>query len=462
MSHGTTQDNIKASSRSVAGVPTRLEVNTDTGAANLYGDEGIFGRTIIATAGTSGNNWTITDAFVRKYNNSNGTRLSKDQIQKIFVKDHTKTLNNDRANIINKHSPEETRTHLATTAKLPGVVDPKTNLKTGETIQTEAKQDPNASNSGEAGDGGGEEGDGTSSTAAEPVDVKELLGGSNQSIPGQTAPLRYPLDIAQTTQDVIKFDMLEFSPKPLTQSGSFGTGQRSAPKDRTIGTAILSIPGGIKDSNSTGWGDGSMTALEAALANIAIGGIEGGGEGFANSISQTVGNIIGGSDEVKEAISKSFAGSAAGIGQQLLTRTTGAVLNPNMELLFKGPTLRPFDFTFLLAPRDPDEAKSVINIIRFFKQGMAPIRTKTNLFLRSPNTFKVTYLHRGESGKEHSGLNKFKECALLGLNVDYTPNTNYATFTDGTMVAYRLTMRFQELEPVYNDDYQNEQNSIGF
>ena len=205
-----------------------------------------------------------------------------------------------------------------------------------------------------------------------------------------------------------------------------------------------------------------MNALEVALAGIALGGIQDGGEGLTNSITQTIGNVIGGSDDVKNAIAASFAGSAAGVGQQLLTRTTGAILNPNMELLFKGPSLRPFDFSFLLAPRDPGEAEEVINIIRFFKQGMAPIRSKSNLFLRSPNTFKVTYLHRGESGKEHFGLNKFKECALLGLNVDYTPNANYATFTDGTMVAYRLTMRFQELEPVFNDDYQNEQNSIGF
>ena len=448
-------DNIKASSRSVAGVPSRLEVNTDTGAAFLYGEEGIFGRTVIAKASTSGNNWTIEDAFVRKYNNSNGTRLSKDQIQKIFIEKHTKTLNNDRASIINTHSHDNTRTYLATTAKLPGVTDPKTNLKAGETSETEAKQDPNATNSNSGNN------ESSSATSAGEIN-RESAEGSNRSIPGQTAPLRYPIDIAQTTQDVIKFDMLEFSPKPLTQSGAFGTGKRSDASTRTLGSAILSIPGGIKDSNSTGWGDGSMNALEAALAGIALGGIQGGGEGFAQSISQTVGNIVGGSNEVKDAIAASFAGNAAGIGQQLLTRTTGAILNPNMELLFKGPSLRPFDFSFLLAPRDPDEAAAVINIIRFFKQGMAPIRTKANLFLKSPNTFKVTYLHRGESGEEHFGLNKFKECALLGLNVDYTPNANYATFTDGTMVAYRLTMRFQELEPVYNDDYQNEQNSIGF
>ena len=448
-------DNIKASSRSVAGIPSRLEVNTDTGAAFLYGEEGIFGRTVIAQASTIGNNWTIEDAFVRKYNNKNGTRLSKDQVQKIFVQEHTSILNNDRANIINTHSAVNTRTYLATTGKLPGVIDPKTGLKQGEKNKTEAELDPNANNSN---NGNGES---SSSTAAGEIN-QESTEGSNRSIPGQTAPLRYPIDIAQTTQDVIKFDMLEFSPKPLTQSGAFGTGKRSNASTRTLGSTILSIPGGIKDSNSTGWGDGSMNALEVALAGIALGGIQDGGEGLTNSITQTIGNVIGGSDDVKNAIAASFAGSAAGVGQQLLTRTTGAILNPNMELLFKGPSLRPFDFSFLLAPRDPGEAEEVINIIRFFKQGMAPIRSKSNLFLRSPNTFKVTYLHRGESGKEHFGLNKFKECALLGLNIDYTPNTNYATFTDGSMVAYRMTMRFQELEPVFNDDYQNEQNSIGF
>ena len=31
----------------------------------------------------------------------------------------------------------------------------------------------------------------------------------------------------------------------------------------------------------------------------------------------------------------------------LLTRTTGNIMNPNMELLFKKPTLRPFNFVRL-------------------------------------------------------------------------------------------------------------------
>ena len=365
----------------------------------------------------------------------------------------------------------------ATTEEKRALKNPNSQLRNGIRTTTKDAGDVVQKNEADAAAGGltdaGKKnqeivagGSGNSASGADDGTSQPAFGlgseNANQTIPGQSAPLRYPTDIAQTTQDVVKFDMLEFSPKPLTQSGGFGQGERSDASTRTLGSTILAIPGGIKDSNSTGWGDGSMNALEVALAGIALGGIQDGGEGLTNSITQTIGNVVGGSDDVKNAIAASFAGSAAGVGQQLLTRTTGAILNPNMELLFKGPSLRPFDFSFLLAPRDPGEAEEVINIIRFFKQGMAPIRSKSNLFLRSPNTFKVTYLHRGESGKEHFGLNKFKECALLGLNVDYTPNANYATFTDGTMVAYRLTMRFQELEPVFNDDYQNEQNSIGF
>ena len=124
-----------------------------------------------------------------------------------------------------------------------------------------------------------------------------------------------------------------------------------------------------------------------------------------------------------------------------------------MELLFRGPTLRPFQFKFTLSPRSTEEAKIVVSIIRFFKQGSAPIRSESNLFLKTPHTFRLRYLHRGETTGLHFKLNKFKECALQNVGVNYTPTGNYATYQDGTMVSYELTLGFNELEPVFNDDY---------
>ena len=84
---------------------------------------------------------------------------------------------------------------------------------------------------------------------------------------------------------------------------------------------------------------------------------------------------------------------------------------------------------------------------------MAVKQADTNYFLKSPNTFQLTYMHRGEKGEIHTGLNRFKETALTTMTVDYTPNQNYATYYDGTPVAYQVTMTFKELVPIYNEDY---------
>ena len=42
---------------------------------------------------------------------------------------------------------------------------------------------------------------------------------------------------------------------------------------------------------------------------------------------------------------------------------------------------------------------------------------------------------------------------MTNFGVDYTPQQNYSTLTDGFMTAYRISMQLKELEPVFNDDY---------
>ena len=51
----------------------------------------------------------------------------------------------------------------------------------------------------------------------------------------------------------------------------------------------------------------------------------------------------------------------------LISRATGQVLNPNLELLFKNVTLRSFKFTFEFFPRNRREATEVMHIIQCFK-----------------------------------------------------------------------------------------------
>ena len=252
-------------------------------------------------------------------------------------------------------------------------------------------------------------------------------------------------------QDFLKFDMLKYEPRDFDDK-SFSFKKRTDTNKRTIGTVILPIPGGIQDGQSVNFGGSSMTPLDMAKANIALTTVSEGvtaGIEAAGSAAQTVAGAFG---DNKKALAAVIAGMAAG-GQDLLTRTTGAIANPNMELLFNGPELRTFSFQFLLAPRSQEEAKTIIQILRFFKQGMAPIRTKSRLFLKSPHTFQLSY--RNSKGQDHKYLNKFKECALANFGVNYTPNGNYSTYEDGVMTAYQMTMTYRELNPIYNDDYGN-------
>ena len=285
-------------------------------------------------------------------------------------------------------------------------------------------------------------------------------------------PLVYPVALRQNQQDYIKFDMLQYVAKGLALSQKAGVGgaqdlsgitagnKRDTAARKTLGSCILPIPGGINDANSVDWGGGdTMNPMDAALAGAAMNIINNGGQGVSDVVSGVKAGMQGGSEELKRAVSTAFAGAAAGVEGQVLSRTTGEILNPNMELLFKGPSLRPFTFAFKLAPRSSKEAEMVIAILRFFKQGMAPIMSSSNLFLKSPNTFKLGYYHRG---RPHKFLNKFKECALQSVSLEYTPDGQYATYEDGVMTAYNMTLTFNELEPVFSNDYDDTYDSVGY
>ena len=263
----------------------------------------------------------------------------------------------------------------------------------------------------------------------------------------------YPKTLRKTDQDVIKFTVLEYKPRGFkAKEGSLDFfDERNVVKDRTIaGSVTLPIPGVVTDANACEWGEDSMTALEAAIANIGLEFLTG---DVTGALKNTGSAIQKNKEDIKTALSTAVVSAATGSkGQSLLTRATGNIMNPNMELLFKKPALRPFNFTFKLAPRSKDEGKEVIQIIRTFKQAMAPIKSASYLFLKSPYTFRLQYLHRGSP---HPALNLFKECALQTLTVNYAPEGQYATYEDGVPTAYEMQMQFTELEPVFNDDYDN-------
>ena len=282
--------------------------------------------------------------------------------------------------------------------------------------------------------------------------------------------MQYPETIAEG-QDVIQFTALTYSVKTL-QGFTFGGRERVGPGGggggRSRGTVTLPIQSGIKDQNAAGWGEDVMTPVDIAKAGLALNTITSGIPGLDKSVNQLKDQLQGDMDGFKTLAASAFAEKAANV-KGLLARTQGVIQNPNLELLFQKPTLRPFSFQFKLSARNPDEAADIVKIIRFFKQNMSPQKgggsggTSANLFLKAPNTFQIHYMHEGKGGKEHPFIGRPKECAMTSFEVDYTPDGNYSTLKDGFMTSYTISMSFKELEPVFYEDYDDTPaDSIGF
>ena len=213
-----------------------------------------------------------------------------------------------------------------------------------------------------------------------------------------------------------------------------------------------------------------MTPVQIAAAGFALNTIMEGMEGASESIGTLKNQAIGSSADLAKLVGTKFAENAAQV-KGLLARTAGKVMNPNLELLFQKPSLRPFSFQFKLSARSDTEAKKIIQIIRFFKQNMSPQKgggsggASANLFLKAPNTFQIHYLHRGvSSATEHPFIGRPKECAMTSFEVDYTPDGQYSTLRDGFMTSYTISMSLKELEPVFYEDYEelNNPNIIGY
>lgn len=251
-------------------------------------------------------------------------------------------------------------------------------------------------------------------------------------------------------QDYIKFSMFKYEPRKVAagQGGDEfgGRGENRVP----IGNVALPIQPTISDSNLVQWGEDPLNALSETGAQISLQLMQGNAAGAQEQLNQTTQENL---PAIKDQVVSNLAAAAVGTNANLFTRLTGAIVNPNLELLFKGPSLRSFSFTFSMSAREETEAAEIRRIIRFFKQGMSVKRAEASLYLKSPHTFGISYIYNGQG--DHPWINRIKECALTNCAVNYTPAGNYATYEGGAMTQYDLSLTFSELEPIYDDDYGN-------
>ena len=261
------------------------------------------------------------------------------------------------------------------------------------------------------------------------------------------------------------YDYIQITGHKYTTKNASGFSGVSSKLGQVTKIVQLPMQPNLNETSAVDWNQDEINEIQKRAAGIAAQGIT----QFRNSktgkdLGQVFANLMGNAgraaaqlirdDGLAPFITAYFAGQA--VGANIVARSTGQVLNKNLELLFKGPKLRQFSFNFTFTPRSDTEALTIKKMIRFFKKSMAPEVSPERIFLYTPDIFQIKYIHNS-SPDGHPYLNRFKPCALTDFSANYTPGNSYMTYKDGSMTQYAITMTFSELEPIY----QNEHDGVG-
>lgn len=253
-------------------------------------------------------------------------------------------------------------------------------------------------------------------------------------------------------------------------TGSITAKERLQQNKKINGFIYLPIPQNIQDTTSVTWGEDSLDPLSAFGLSFGADALKdpGGAVRKYFELGKDKLGQLAQEGSARDALMAAIAGQAFGaLGGNvsvsgLVARATGQVFNPNMELLFQGVNIRSFSFTFNFVARSARESQEIKNIIRTFKKSMTPSNSANNgnkgVFIKTPKIFELEY-RKGNA--PHPFLNRFLPMALTNVAVNYTGSNTYTTYWDGTPVHISMQLDFQELNPLYTEDYDSADGQIG-
>ena len=309
--------------------------------------------------------------------------------------------------------------------------------------------------------------------------------------------LAYPLDI-NPNQDHMKIVRYRYARADINQSKpprsekffpplvapKVNVAGDSVKGSKQLATIILPMPKAT-DVNGVEWGKSELTASGVAALGLARGLSLGGRLTGKSDLQRLIDkkaresagprgmgpDILGGvaaftqaqaANQVTQAANAAFGTDLD--ADTFLARTGGQVLNPNAEMLFQGPVIRDFSFSFLMIARSEKEGMEIRKIIREFKLGMAP-KFRNRVFLETPDVFTLEYKN-GKTDKDVlKTANRFNPggLALTTMNVDYAPNGYWSAYRDSQPVALKIDLNFTELRPIYEGDQAiTPEDSVGY
>jgi len=210
---------------------------------------------------------------------------------------------------------------------------------------------------------------------------------------------------------------------------------QNAYNSQTTANIVLYMPDEIRTKYSASLTSDDMYMMYNYLKN----GVLGGAWNTIDFLQKKVGdiataagyNLIGNQNTIK-------------VFSEILAKQ-GEAINPITEQLFKTMQNRKFSYTFKMIPRDPEEAKTIRNIVKLFKYHMHPSvdtgEKGKGIIFKYPSLFLITYY---KSGEEYEELHKIGACFLEDMDVDYTTEKGFSAFDDAQPVQTTLKLDFRE------------------
>lgn len=250
--------------------------------------------------------------------------------------------------------------------------------------------------------------------------------------PSGKSRLTYPIGIEETNHFAMFYlsEDLKYDRKDITEK-------------EAQGTVILPLPASLNTSYKADYGTEDLGILGLAGAEFGTAASGNSGEGFINSIVNSVKGIESGSGAALN-LGLAFAGSEIGnivSGGAVNGALYGAKVarNQHQAVMFNNVGFRSHAFTYNLVPKNFEEQKAINNIIFMFKSAMLPTYVKGNHFFKYPAKFDIklttdsTYLfdiaasvltsfdveYHGQSGDFYHDIEGSKAPVSVTINMNF-------------------------------------------
>ena len=279
-----------------------------------------------------------------------------------------------------------------------------------------------------------------------------------------SATYRYPQTDFDENADYVKIRFFDYT-APFSAEGG-GTSGATIPEYNKSSSGLgkagailhLYMPEDIEGQYGGNWENANISELAKsikAFGDASVGDVGGAFGTVFNSIKTSAGNISKGTivaNVLSQALQQTNFGSLS--VNDIFSVTTGQILNPNTEVLYKGPKMRTFGLNFKMAPRNSKEADSIKNIIQAFKYATLPKYggrgDKLNAsFVAVPQIVDVSFM---KGNKEIPWVTQYKPAVITDLSISYTPDGAWATLPNGSPVATTIRVSFQETKMIFADE----------